>query len=145
MTRVRVAIDDLERGDVPALSVKTGRPCANPVAVVLRPEHRLWSPVGPRITAILPIEAERVRARRTFTRVSWALLVVAAAGLVGTFTGAGSIGGLVAILAVLGYAATVAVGESRWVGARTGAPTGELVVTRVHADFARAVNAQYER
>ena len=91
MTRVRVAIDDLERGDLPALSVKTGRPCANPVAVVLRPGPRPWSPSGPKVTAILPLEPQRVRARRWFTRASWALLVIAAAGVVASFTGAGAV------------------------------------------------------
>ena len=144
MTRVRVAIDDLERGDLPALSVKTGRPCANPVAVVLRPGQRPWSPSGPKVTAILPLEPQRVRARRWFTRASWALLVIAAAGVVASFTGAGAVGGIVAVVGVLGYAAMVAAGESRWVGARPGERAGELLLTRVHPEFARAVEAQYD-
>jgi hypothetical protein len=145
VTRVRLAIDDLERGDLPALSAKTGRACANPVVVVLRPEQRPWSPSGPKIAAILPLEPQRVRARRWFTRASWGLLVVAAAGVVAALTGAGGVGGVVAIAAALGYAATVAVGEWRWVGARPGARTGELVLTRVHREFAQAVDAQYGR
>jgi hypothetical protein len=145
VTRVRVAIDDLERGDLPALSVKTGRPCANPVAVVLRPKPRPWSPSAPNVASILPIEPERARARRLFTRVGWALLVIAVAGLVATFTGAGAVGSIAAIVGVLGYAATVGVGEWRWVGARPGARTGELVLTRVHREFACAVDAQYGR
>jgi hypothetical protein len=145
VTRVRVAIDDLERGDLPALSVKSGRPCANPVAVVLRPEQRPWSPTGPKVASILPIEPQRVRARHVFTRVSWALLVVTGAGLLAAFTGAGAIGGLVAIVGVLGYAATVAAGELRWVGARPGERAGEIVLTRVHREFACAVDAQYGR
>jgi hypothetical protein len=137
VTRVRVAIDDLERGDLPALSVKTGRPCANPVVLMLRPEQRPWSPSGPKIAAILPLEPQRVRARRWFTRACWGLLVVAA--------GAGAIGGIVALIGVLGYGTTVAIGEWRWVGARPGARDGELVLTRVHRDFALAVDAQYGR
>jgi hypothetical protein len=145
VTRVRVAIDDLERGDFPALSVKTGRPCANPMVIMLRPEQRPWSPSGPKFAAILPIEPERARARRWFTRASWALLVVAAAGLVGALTGAGAIGTVVAIAAVLGYAAIVTIGEMRWVGARPGERAGELVLTRVHPGFAHAVDAQYGR
>jgi hypothetical protein len=145
MTRVTVTIDDLERGDLPALSVKTGRPCANPVVVLLRPEQRPWSPSGPKFAAVLPLEPQRVRVRRRFTRVSWALLIVAAAGVVAGFTGAGGIGGIVALVGVLGYATTVAIGEWRWVGARPGARAGELVLTRVHREFARAVDAQYGR
>jgi hypothetical protein len=145
VTRVSVKIDDLERGDLPALSVKTGRPCANPMVIVLRPEQRPWSPSGPKFASVLPIEPERVRARRWFTRVSWALLIVAAAGLVAAITGAGAVGSVAAIVGVLGYAATVAIGEIRWVGARPANRAGELVLTRVHPDFARAVDAQYGR
>ena len=145
MTRVQVTIDDLERGDVPALSVKTGRPCANPMVIMLRPEQRPWSPSGPKYAAVLPIEPERVRARRWFTRVSWALLVLAAAGLVAGLTGAGAVASVAVIVGVLGYAATVLIGEMRWVGARPGERAGDLVLTRVHPDFARAVEAQYGR
>jgi hypothetical protein len=145
VTRVTVAIDDLERGDLPALSVKTGRPCANPVVVLLRPEQRPWSPSGPKFAAILPLEPRRVRARRWFTRLSWALLVVAAAGVIAALTGAGAIGDIAALVGVLGYATTVAIGEWRWVGARPGACAGELVLTRVHREFARAVDEQYGR
>jgi hypothetical protein len=145
VTRVCIAIDDLERGDLPALSAKTGRPCANPVAVVLRPEQRPWSPSGPKVAAILPLEPQRVRAHRWFARLGWVLLVIAAAGVVAAFTGAGAVGGTAAVIGVLGYAALVAIGEWRWVGARPGDRADELVLTRVHGDFARAVDAQYGR
>jgi hypothetical protein len=145
MTRVRVAIADLERGDLPALSVKTGRPCANPVAIVLRPEQRPWSPTGPKIASIVPLEAARARARRRFTRLSWGLLVIAAAGFVASFTGAGSTGLLVALGAVVAYVVMVAVGEWRWIGSKPADADGEVVLTRVHRDFARAVDDQYGR
>jgi hypothetical protein len=145
VTRVLLKIDDLERGDLPALSVKTGRACANPVAVVLRPEQRPWSPSGPKIAAILPLEPHRARARRWLTRISWALLVVAAAGVVAGITGAGAIGGIVAIAGVLAYVAIFAAGEWRWIGARPAEQAGTVFVTRVHRDFARAVDAQYGR
>jgi len=145
MTRVSVAVEDLDRGDLPALSVKTGRPCANPVAVVLRPEQRPWWPSGPKVASVLPIEPERVRARRWFTRVSWALLVIAAAGVVASFTGAGGVGFAGAIVAALAYTVTVAIGEWQWVGSKPGEQPGELVLTRVHRAFARAVDEQYGR
>jgi hypothetical protein len=145
MTRVSVAVDDLERGDLPALSVKTGRPCANPVAIVLRPEQRPWWPSGPKVAAVLPIEPERVRARRRFARVSWALLIIGVAGVLAGLTGAGGVGQLVAILGAFAYIATVAVGEWRWVGAKPGERAGEVGLTRVHPAFARAVDEQYGR
>src|SRR6476659_736989 len=82
MARVRVRIDDLERGDLPALSVKTGKACANPVAIVLRPEQRPWSPSGRKIAVVVPLEPARARTRRRLTRISWAFLVAGAAALV---------------------------------------------------------------
>ena len=145
MASVRVRIDDLERGDLPALSVKTGAACANPVAVVLRPEQRPWSPRGPKIPAILPLEASRARARRALTRISWALLVVCAAALVAAITGAGAVGVLAAVLAFLAYVTLFAVGDLRWVGSHPAEHDDEVVLTRVHKAFARAVDEQYGR
>jgi hypothetical protein len=145
MARVSVRVDDVERGDLPALSVKTGEPCANPVAIVLRPEARPWSPLGPRISAIVPLEASRARARRFLTRTTWVLLVAAAAAFVAALTGAGSAVLLLAVLALGAYGALVAVGETRWIGSAPAAADGEVVLTRVHRAFARAVDEQYGR
>lgn len=145
MARVQVRIDDLERGDVPALSVKTGRPCANPVAVVLRPEQTPLSPLGPRIEAVVPLEAGRVRARKLMTRASWVVLVAAAAALLAGFTGAGSAVFLLALLLLVAYAAIMFVGDRRWIGSKPSGVGGEVVVTRVHEAFARAVDEQYHR
>ena len=145
MARVRVRIDDLERGDLPALSVKTGAACANPVAIVLRPEQRPWSPGGPKIASILPLEAARARARRLSTRVTWVLLAACAAALAAAVTGAGSAVLLLAAVAFLAYVALVLVGEWRWVGSRSSQDEGEIVLTRVHRAFARAVDEQYGR
>jgi hypothetical protein len=145
MTRVRVLIDDLERGDLPALSVKTGAACANPVSIVLRPEQRPWSPVGPKIASVLPLEPARVRSRRVLTRVTWILLVACAAALVASITGAGSAVFLLAAVAFLAYIVLVAVGEMRWVGSKPSDTPGEIVLTRVHRAFARAVDEQYGR
>jgi hypothetical protein len=145
MARVRVRIDDLERGDLPALSVKTGRTCANPVAVVLRPEQRPWSPLGPKVDAILPLEPARVRARRRLTRVSWGVLVLAAAAFAAAVTGVGSAVLLLALAAIVAYLVITIVGDLRWVGAKPSGHEGEVVVTRVHPAFARAVDEQYSR
>jgi hypothetical protein len=145
MAQVRIRIDDLDRGDLPALSVKTGAACANPVAIVLRPGQRPLSPGGPKIPAIVPLEPARARSRRLLTRTTWILLVVGAAALVAAFTGAGSAVGLLAVVAVVAYVVLVAVGEWRWIGSKPSARDGEIVLTRVHRDFARAVDEQYGR
>jgi hypothetical protein len=145
MARVRVRVLDLERGDLPALSVKTGAPCANPVAVVLRPEQRPWWPRGPKISAVVPLEAARARSRRSLTRFSWALLVLCAAALVAAITGAGPVGLVAAALAFLAYVALFVVGDWRWVGSRPSEHDGEVVLTRVNAAFAHAVDEQYGR
>jgi hypothetical protein len=145
MASVRARIDDLERGDLPALSVKTGRTCANPVAIVLRPEQRPWSPLGPKIPVIVPMEPARVRARRLSTRVTWVLLVAGAAALVAAFTGAGSAVSLLAVLCLVAYGLLVLMGELRWIGSKPSGHEGEIVLTRVHRAFARAVDEQYGR
>ncbi|HEV7526636.1 MAG TPA: hypothetical protein VGP92_16835 [Acidimicrobiia bacterium] len=145
MARVHVRVDDLERGDLPALSVKTGVRCANPVAIVLRPEQRPWSPVGPKISAILPLEPRRARARRRSTRVTWILLVTGAAALGAALTGVGSAVLLLAAGALVAYLGLVLVGELRWVGSKPSDHDGEIVLTRVHRAFARAVDEQYRR
>lgn len=145
MARVRVRIDDLERGDLPAVSVKTGRSCANPVAVVLRPEQRPWSPRGPKVSAILPLEPARARARRILTRISWVVLVVAAAALAAAVTGVGSAVLLLGAVAIVVYVVLMIVGDLRWVGAKPSTRAGEVVMTRVHPTFARAVDEQYRR
>ena len=145
MARVRVRVDDVERGDLPALSAKTGTACANPVIIVLRPEQRPWSPTGPKITAILPLEAERVRARRILTRVSWVLLVLAAAALGAALTGVGSAVLLLALLAFVAYVAVMIIGDLRWVGSKPTDQPDEIWLTRVHAAFARAIDEQYHR
>lgn len=145
MARVRARIDDLERGDLPALSVKTGEACAHPVAIVLRPEQRPWSPLGPKIAVILPLEPARARARRVLTRATWVLLVTAAAAFVAALTGAGSAVLLLAGLALLAYVALIVAGERLWIGSKPSEHDGEIVLTRVHRAFARAVDEQYGR
>jgi hypothetical protein len=145
MTSVRIRRDDLERGDLPALSVKTGRACANPVAIVLRPEARPWSPLGPKIESILPLEPQRVRARRLLTRISWVVLVATASALAAAITGVGSAVLLLAALLFVAYVALMILGDLRWVGSKSSDHEGEILVTRVHRDFADAVDEQYGR
>lgn len=145
MASVRVLVDDLERGDLPALSAKTGVACANPVAIVLRPEARPFSPLGRKINAIVPLEPARARTRRLMTRVTWALLVAVAACVVAAITGAGSAVLLLGALLLILYVALVRLGELRWIGAKSSDDKGEITLTRVHREFARAVDEQYSR
>ena len=78
MARVRVRIDDLERGDLPALSVKTGDAVREPGR----------DRVAPGADAVVAARAARSRRsfrwsrrgpgrRRLLTRVTWVLLVAA--------------------------------------------------------------------
>ena len=76
MASVRVRIDDLERGDLPALSVKTGAVCANPVAIVLAARTATRGRRGARRSRRSCRSKRRARGRRSLTRVSWAILVV---------------------------------------------------------------------
>jgi hypothetical protein len=125
VTAVEIAVDALERGDVPALSVKTGRPCANPVGVRLRVGLR-------RVYAVLPVEPARARVRRVLGFASYALL---AAAIVCAF-----VVWPVAVALIIVYGVDVAAGELIWIGARDGASRDSIRLTRVHPDFAAAVS-----
>src|SRR5205823_13880760 len=145
MARVRVRIDDLQRGDLPALSVKTGEACANPVAVVLRPEQRAWSPGGRKIAVIVPLEPSRAGTRRRLTRVSWAFLVAGAAALAAAVTGAGSAVLLLAGVGFVAYAGLGLIGELRWIGSGAAEGGGGVGLTRVPRAFPPAGDGQYGR
>ena len=121
MARVTVAIDDLETGNVPAISVKTGRRCENAAGFRLR-----------YVRAVLPIEASRVRTRRLLLLATWPVLAVGVAGALLSFW--------ITVAAAIVYGALVAIGDVLWVGARPGTERGTLVLTRVHPVFAEAVS-----
>jgi hypothetical protein len=146
MARVEVLVDDLERGDLPAVCVKRGVPCANPVGITLRPGGHAWTPFAPRVHAILPMDARRARRIRVATRVSWVVLFVGLAGLVASVTGGGALAVLIAVVAFVVYAILVVAGDRWSVGARpVPGANASLVLTRVHPVFARAVDEQYGR
>jgi|SRR5436309_5822788 len=146
MARVEVLVDDLERGDLPALCVKSGVHCANPVGVTLRPGGHAWTPFAPRVHAILPIDGRRARLIRASTRASWVVLFVALAGLVASVTGGGAVALTIGVAALVLYAALVIVGDRSSIGARPVPGTdASVVLTRVHPAFARALDEQYGR
>jgi hypothetical protein len=121
MASVEVDIERLQVGDVPAISVKTGKPCANPVGMRLR-----------YVRAVLPIEPGRARLHRALVWAGWPLLVVEVVALfvfpVVTFVG------------LVLYVLLFVVDQALWVGSKPGAKKGTLLLTRVHPEFAAAVN-----
>ena len=125
MSTVEMAIDALERGDVPALSFKTGKPCANPVGVRLRVGLR-------RVYAVLPVEPGRARLRRILGWIAYAFLVAAIVFLFVAWP--------VSVLLAALYLVDVAIGELVWIGAREGPDTNTVRLVRVHPDFAAAVS-----
>jgi hypothetical protein len=140
MASVVLRVDDLERGDVPAVSVKTGRPCANPVAIPLRPGGRPWAPGrGARVIAVLPVEPARVRERRWLQRANLVVLAAALGALAAAaLGGAGVIALIVAATLAVVYGVVVLVGDARWVSAAEAPEPGTITVRRVHDAFARA-------
>jgi|tagenome__1003787_1003787.scaffolds.fasta_scaffold20242950_2 hypothetical protein len=130
MARVTCRIADVEAGDLPAICAKTGVACANPVAVRLRVGIR-------RVHGVLPIVAARARLVRVLVRCSWVLLAI---GFVAWFV-ARPLG--VAMFAA--YVVLVLLGDRLWLAARPGDSNDEMIVTRVHPNFAAAVDEQYGR
>src|SRR3954463_7348939 len=128
MARVTCRIADVEAGDLPAICAKTGVACANPIAVRLRVGIR-------RVHGVLPIVAARARLVRVLVRCSWVLLAI---GFVAWFV-ARPLG--VAMFAA--YVVLVLLGDRLWLAARPGDSNDEMIVTRVHPNFAAAVDEQY--
>jgi hypothetical protein len=130
MARVRCRIADVETGDLPAICAKTGVDCANPVAVRLRVGIR-------RVHGVLPIVAGRARLVRVLVRGSWVLIAIG--------FGAWFLARPIAVAAFAAYIALALVGDRLWLAARPGQTNDEMMLTRVHPNFAAAVDAQYGR
>lgn len=159
MAVVAARVDDLERGDLPAICAKTGEPCVGLVkdtlwavprwvsasaAFAIVPYYlgRRW--VGRRLEVTLPIARSRLQWIRRFVRAAWIALVVAAAGLAATLFGAGMIGVAALTVGVVAYVSIVYGGDHIWVGARPSHKPDVVLLTRVHPDFARAVTDMYD-
>jgi hypothetical protein len=67
------------------------------------------------------------------------------ASLAAAVTGAGSAVLLLAAIAAVAYVVLMIVGDLSWVGSKPSEHHGEIVLTRVHPTFARAVDEQYGR
>ena len=159
MARAAVRVDDLERGDLPAVCAKTGVPCDGLVRDSLRvvppwvaalvyafvvPFLILRLYFSRRVEAKIPIAPARVELIRRLVRGAWIAIVIAAAGLASAIFGAGAVGVLALLVGVVAYLAIVFVGDLLWVGAVTSKRSDVVILTRVHPEFARALREQYE-
>ena len=159
MALAAARVEDLERGDLPAICAKTGEPCVGLVKdtlwVVPRWVHPLVAfAVVPyfvarmfaarRIEVTLPIAPSRLQWIRHFVRAAWIALVLAAAGLAAALFGAGVVGVVALVFGIAAYVLIVYVGDHIWVGARPTHSTDVVILTRVHPEFARAVADMYD-
>jgi hypothetical protein len=159
MARAPVRVDDLERGDLPAVCAKTGVPCDGLVRDTLRvvpawvaalvyagvvPFLVLRLYLSRRVEAKLPIAPARVQTIRRLVRAAWIAMVVGAAGLASAIFGAGAIGVLAFLAGAAAYLATVFVGDLLWLGAIASRRPDVVILTRVHPEFAAALARQYD-
>src|SRR5438105_1694472 len=122
MARAAVRVDDLERGDLPAVCAKTGVPCDGLVRDSLRvvpawvaalvyafvvPFLILRLYFSRRVEAKIPIAPPRVELIRRLVRSAWIAIVIAAAGLASAIFGAGAVGVLALLVGVVAYLAIV--------------------------------------
>ena len=152
-------VDDLERGDLPALCAKTGEPCAGLVKDTLRVVPRWVSALvvfaivpyyvgriyaSRRIEAKLPVAPGRLERVRRLVRAAWVALVSAAAGLAATLFGAGAVGLAALVAGLVAYVVIVYTGDQMWVGARPSHRSDVVILTRLHPDFTRALDDFYD-
>jgi fatty acid desaturase len=157
MARASVRVDDLERGDLPAVCAKTGVPCDDLVRDSLRvvppwvaatvyllvvPFLILRLYFSRRVEAKLPIAPARVQRIRSLVRAAWIAIVVAAAGLASAIFGAGVVGLIALVVGIVAYVGIVFAGDLLWVGAIAGPRADVVILTRVHPEFARALREQ---
>jgi hypothetical protein len=157
MARAAVRVDDLEAGNLPSVCAKTGVECDGLVRDSLRVAPRwvaaLAYTVVPflilrlyfsrRVEAKLPIAPARVQRIRTLVRGAWIAMVAAAAGLASSIFGAGAVGILALLIGAVAYVTIVFVGDLFWVGGVASRRADVVFLTRVHPNFARALDAQY--
>jgi hypothetical protein len=158
MARAAVRVDDLERGNLPAVCAKTGVPCDGLVRDSLRVVPAwvaalVYAGVVPflilrlyfsrRVEAKLPIAPARVERIRKLVRGAWIALVLAAAGLASAIFGAGVVGAVALFVGLVAYVGIVFIGDLLWVGAIARSDPDVVILTRVHPEFARALREHY--
>jgi hypothetical protein len=152
-------VDDLERGNLPAVCAKTGVACDGLVKDTLRVVPRWVSALAillivpyfvarpytsRKLEAKLPIAPARIERTRRMVRAAWVALVVAAAGFMASLFGAGAAAGVALVVGLVAYVVIVYVGDQMWVGARPTRADDVVELTRIHPAFATALAAQYE-
>jgi hypothetical protein len=157
MARAAIRVDDLERGNLPAVCAKTGVPCDGLARDSLRVVPAwvaalVYAGVVPflilrlyfsrRVEAKLPIAPARVERIRTLVRGAWIAMVIAAAGLASAIFGAGPDGVAALLVGIVSYDGIVFVGDLLWVGAIARREPDVVILTRVHPEFARALRDQ---
>ena len=155
MAVAAVSVDRLERGDLPLICAKTGVPCevfvkdrlrvvprwVPPLAVLLIVPYFVARTYTARnLNVELPIAPARQNRIRLLVRGAWIALVISLAGLSASFFGGGAPSALVFLAGLLVYLAVVYAGDQMWVGARPGTDADNVVLTRVHPNFVRALD-----
>jgi fatty acid desaturase len=159
MARAPVRVDDLERGHLPAVCAKTGVACDDLVRDSMRvvpawvaalvyvgvvPFMILRLYFSRRIEATLPIAPGRVQRIRSLVRGAWIAIVIAAAGLASAIFGSGLVGVSALLVGIVVYVGIVFVGDLLWVGTIASRRPDVVILTRVHPEFARALDEQYD-
>jgi fatty acid desaturase len=158
MARAAVRVDDLERGNFPAVCAKTGVECDGLVRDSLRvvpvwvaalvytvvPFLVLRLYFSRRIEAKLPIAPSRAEQIRRLVRGAWVAIVIGAAGLASALFGAGIVGVVALIVGAVAYLGIVFLGDLLWVGAVASRRDDVVYLTRVHPGFARALREHYD-
>ena len=159
MARAPVRVDDLERGDLPAVCAKTGVPCEGLIKDNLRVVPAwvaalVYAAVVPflvlrlyfsrRVEARLPIAPDRVQRIRSLVKAAWVAMVVAAAGLASALFGSGAVGIVALLVGIVAYLVIMAAGDLLWVGAIASRRPDVVILTRVHPEFVRALAEHYE-
>jgi len=152
-------VDDLERGDLPALCAKTGAACdglvkdtlrvvprwVSALAVLLIVPYYVARPYTARkLETKLPMAPARLDLMRRLVLFAWVALVLGAAGLMAMLFGAGAVGAVAFLAGVIAYVVIVYAGDRLWVGARPTRRDDVVVLTRIHPNFATALAEMYE-
>ena len=150
---VPVRVADLEVGNLPAVCIQTGVPADEFVQTTwlvtppwiwiglplgLVPYFMLRSWYGRRVEGLVPVSRAVLKEATLLRRIRAAALVLGLIGLVVGFSldePSGLLGGITALVAAAGIGMY---GSLTWVGALPGDSRGEVLLTRVSPEFARA-------
>jgi hypothetical protein len=158
MARVTVRVDDLEHGFLPAVCAKTGVPCDTTV----RAQWHVvpgWTWVlfvfgivpfliarvvaGERVEAPLPVTTKVFTRQRWASRAALVLLLGGIGSLVGAVLEGSALIAWAGVACLGGAAVGAWLSERWWVGLVSTRRRSSVTMTRVHRNFARAVDDMY--